>query len=99
MVVEWWLNDSRMMMIYRRCRRYYTVQVSVVGSWNMVYSPLHRHSFRRWCVVAGATVLVGVNTLAKLNYSVENIRNDIRQKIIGARVSEPHTNVFNCDFS
>ena len=45
MVVEWRLNDSKMMMNYHCCRRYYTVQASVVCSWNMVYSPLHIHSF------------------------------------------------------
>ena len=34
-----------------------------------------------------------------LNYSVENIRNDVRQKIIGASLSEPHTSELNGGFS
>ena len=38
-------------------------------------------------------------TAIALNYSVDNIWNDICQKIIGASMSEPHTSLFNCNFS
>ena len=35
-----------------------------------------------------------------LNYSIENIRNNVHQKIIiGISVSKPHASLFNCDFS